>query len=224
MTSVVVIGIFLWTLLATVASEPEDTFKERISILKCCRFSENLVKENENSTPKCVPTSSQWKPFIYSLETGKKIKEIPNKWNISEGQKPQCPKSHVLSYVPYNSYSPFILTDTGGAILELGAGRHLNPEEYCADSNALLVCELNYMDDERAASTMRPSIRRCCGSHAAYDENRYLLIASCYSSLLLQYISLEFNPKHDRELHVYTYKLPQFVKQILFALRMRFKF
>ncbi|XP_051159125.1 probable G-protein coupled receptor Mth-like 1 [Leptopilina boulardi] len=177
MTSVIV-GILLWTLLLTVASEPEDSIKEKISILKCCHFLEHLIRENENSPPRCVPTKNEWKPFIYSVKTGKKITEIPNKWNITEGQKPQCPNTHVLTYVPYNSYSPFILTDAGGAILDLAAGRNVNPEEYCADSNALLVCELNYMDDERAASTIRPSIRRCCGSHAAYDENRRTCVVS----------------------------------------------
>lgn len=207
----VFLGSFLVTLLIIVASEPEDSIKEKISILKCCRFMEHLVRENEKSPPKCVPTRNQWQPFIYSVKQGKKVTEIPNKWNITEGQKPQCPKSHVLNYIPYNPYSPFILTDTGAAILEVGSGRNLNPEEYCADSNALLVCELNYTD-ERAASTMRPSIRRCCGSHAAYDENRYLLIGNCFSSSF-QYISLEFNPNTDHESHTYTHtKLQVFCK------------
>ena len=63
--------------------------------------------------------------------------------------------------------------DTGEAVLESGSGRRLNPEEYCADANALLMCVPKTTDSQKAASTMRPSIRRCCGPNAAYDENRY---------------------------------------------------
>ncbi|XP_033225268.1 probable G-protein coupled receptor Mth-like 1 isoform X2 [Belonocnema kinseyi] len=174
----VIFGVMFWTLLAAVISEPEDPVKGKIKILKCCHYREELVKESENEIPRCVSTTNMWTPFIYSPKKRSVLSQIPNEWEVQEARKPKCADSQVLTFLPYSAYNPFILMDTGEAVLESGSGRHLNPEEYCADANALLVCVVKTNDSQRAASTMRPSIRRCCGPNAAYDENRRTCIES----------------------------------------------
>ena len=169
----IIVGFLIWTLLAIAASEPEDPTKGKVMVLKCCSRREELVKRDNETIPRCVPTTNIWTPIIYSQDKRSLLAQIPVEWQILEGQKPECAESHVLTYLPFNALSPFILMDTGKAVLEIGSGKEFNEEEYCADANGLFMCVSKNIDSERAASTMKPIVRRCCGLNAAYDENRY---------------------------------------------------
>ena len=155
--------------------EPNDQIAISATVLKCCRYGEELTKP-ENGTDgtfRCVPSSVQWKPLIYSPMAKGLLGNIPDSWTVLDDQRPHCEKSdHVVTLIPNTSMKPFILLDTGHAILQpVGTGERFEPGEYCADAQGLLVCAPGKIEANRAAATMRPKVHRCCGKGAAYHED-----------------------------------------------------
>lgn len=170
---VVRLATVLATLAVVVLSEPNDLSRHRVTILKCCRHNEHLVKKSEgdpNTSTVCEATDNEWKPFIYSPSRQKMLLSPPEEWDIVEGRKPECGASSMLTYVPYRSANPVVLLDDGHAILDVHTDDKFEPHEYCADSNALLFCVRQRMEGNHAAATMRPRVRQCCGEDAAFHE------------------------------------------------------
>uniref|UniRef100_A0A0C9QE89 Mthl1_0 protein n=1 Tax=Fopius arisanus TaxID=64838 RepID=A0A0C9QE89_9HYME len=144
-------------------------------ILKCCKFGEKLEKPSDGDNLeklKCVPNSKAWEPVIYSPSKKSIILQPPLHWKILEGKRPNCGDDKVLSFVPYSSFTPFIILEAGDAILEGGSGSTYGSSDYCADPKALLVCMPRKIETNRAAATMRPRVRRCCGENAVFSESR----------------------------------------------------
>ncbi|XP_029038608.1 probable G-protein coupled receptor Mth-like 1 [Osmia bicornis bicornis] len=152
-----------------VYSEPDNS-RSKLTILKCCRHKEELVKDNDVGTmTRCKATENEWKPFIYSPSLQTFLPNPPAEWNVVQGRKPQCGDNSMLSYVPYRSTNPFVLLDDGSALLDIHSDK-FEPNEYCVDSNALLVCVRKRMEGNHLAATMRPRVRQCCGEDAAFHE------------------------------------------------------
>ncbi|KAG7202061.1 hypothetical protein KM043_004739 [Ampulex compressa] len=148
----------------------------RVDILKCCRNGEELVKpaegEEEQSLARCIATTNPWNPFIYSPSLKTILSQPPAEWSVLQGRRPECSDGTELSYVPYRTANPFVLLDGGSAILEIGTDDSFGPAEYCADSNALLVCVPKKSEGNLAAVTMKPRVRRCCGYDAVFQESK----------------------------------------------------
>lgn len=155
-----------------VVAEPGDPTKSRLTILKCCRYGEELRRADGDATglPRCQPTSNEWKPLIYSPTRQTFHAKPPADWHILDGRRPECHDQSELIHVPYRKANPFILLDNGNAILETGSIDSFPVTHYCADSNALLVCVPRRSAGNHAAATMRPRVRRCCGENATFHE------------------------------------------------------
>ncbi|XP_072745096.1 probable G-protein coupled receptor Mth-like 1 isoform X2 [Anoplolepis gracilipes] len=166
---------FLVTIAVAVLSEPNDQTQSKVTILKCCRHDEELRQSNgdsnDNSLPHCELTSDEWNPLIYS-PSRKTFVKIPAEWHILDGRRPECDDGSELIHVPYRKANPFILLDNGNVVLEPGNSNSIPVSHYCADSNALLVCMQKKSSDDRAAATMRPRVRRCCGENASFHEHK----------------------------------------------------
>ena len=77
---------------------------------------------------------------------------------------------HVVTLIPNSPMKPFILLETGLAILQpVGTGEKIEPGEYCAQG--LLACASGKIEANRAAATMRPKVYRCCRNGVAYHED-----------------------------------------------------
>ncbi|XP_003698810.2 probable G-protein coupled receptor Mth-like 1 [Apis florea] len=163
----------LWTLAVSTFCEPvNEPPKTKLTILKCCRHMEELEKELDSdmdARSRCVPTQYDWKPVIYSPSKQKMLDTPPEEWNIVEGKKPDCKDNSVLTYVPYRLTNPFVIMDDGHVLPDIHVNDTFEPNEYCADSNALLVC-MKKKIGSHAANTMRPRVRQCCGENAAFYE------------------------------------------------------
>ncbi|XP_003706514.2 adhesion G-protein coupled receptor methuselah-like 1 [Megachile rotundata] len=156
-------------LLVLVSSEPDTTPK--LTILKCCRHKEELVKVSDKETiTRCEASKNEWKPVIYSSSLKTFLFTPPDEWNIVQGRKPQCGDNSELIYVPYRNSNPFVLMENGNVLLEIDSGDKFEPHEYCVDSNALLVCVQRRMDGNHLAATMRPRVKKCCGEDAVYHD------------------------------------------------------
>lgn len=162
----------LITAIATVVvSEPNDLAKSQPTILKCCRYGEELRQsDNDDALPRCKPTADTWQPLIYSPTRQTLDKELPVDWHVVDGQLPECDDRSELIHVPYRKANPFILFDNGNAVLEISNTDSFPGSHYCADSNALLVCMPKKSASNHAAATMRPRVRRCCGENASFYE------------------------------------------------------
>ncbi|KAL6264997.1 hypothetical protein P5V15_005089 [Pogonomyrmex californicus] len=153
-----------------VVSEPKDSTKFKLAILKCCRNQEELHLSDDNSSPTCVSTSKPWLPLVYS-PTGQTLQEyLPDHWQVFEGRRPLCDNFSELVHVPYRKSNPFIIVDNGEVIPEAASSDKFPADRYCADSNALLVCMPKKSAGNHAAATMRPRVRRCCGENATFHE------------------------------------------------------
>ncbi|XP_015123278.1 probable G-protein coupled receptor Mth-like 1 [Diachasma alloeum] len=145
-------------------------------IFKCCKQGEELEESESDGDGvdklKCVLNTRVWVPVIYSPSKKNIVPHPPSHWKIVEGKRPNCGDGKVLTYVPYNSYSPVIILDVGDAILDGGSGDTYDSSEYCADTKALLVCIPRKVEANRAATTMRPKVHRCCGENAVFSESR----------------------------------------------------
>ncbi|KMQ96927.1 putative g-protein coupled receptor mth-like 1-like protein, partial [Lasius niger] len=165
---------FVVTIAAIVVSEPNDLTKPQVTILKCCRYGEELRRSNDDSNdnefPRCEPTSNEWKPLIYSPTRQTFVQALPE-WHILDGRRPECDDRSELIHVPYRKINPFFLLDNGNAVLETGISDSFPVSHFCADSNALLVCVQKKSTSNHAAATMRPRVRRCCGENATFHEH-----------------------------------------------------
>lgn len=170
---IVYLAAILCALAMLAFSEPaNESVRPRLTILKCCRHKEHLVKDSENDVDpvtRCEPTTNDWKPVIYSPSLRGILGHPPAEWDIVQGRMPDCGEGTQLRYVPYRPLNPFVLLDDGSAIIEIDTEDKFDPGEYCADSNALLACVQKRMI-ENLAVTMRPRVRRCCGEDAAFSE------------------------------------------------------
>ncbi|XP_076232667.1 adhesion G-protein coupled receptor methuselah-like 1 [Calliopsis andreniformis] len=167
--------MILATLAAAVLCEPSDTSRSRVTVSKCCRDKEHLVKKSDgdpNTSTVCEATENEWKPFIYSPSHRTKLSSLPPEWDVVV-RKPECGENTVLTYVPYRSANPVILLDDGRAFIDAHTDDKFEPDEYCSDSNALLFCVKKRMEGNHAAATMRPRVRKCCGVDAAFYEERH---------------------------------------------------
>lgn len=164
----------LWIVAIPMLCEPVNVpMKPRLTILKCCRHNEELVKESDNETDtrtRCRPTKNEWKPIIYSPSEANMLEKPPMEWDIVEERRPVCDQNSALIYVPYRITNPFVLMDDGRVLIDIHMNERFEPSEYCADSNALLVCMKNKTEGNHAAATMRPRIRKCCGENATFYE------------------------------------------------------
>ncbi|OAD60797.1 putative G-protein coupled receptor Mth-like 1 [Eufriesea mexicana] len=160
----------LWTLAIPTFGEPaNEPSKVRVTVLKCCQRQEVLVKESDSEADartRCNGTKNNWKPVIYSPSKRGMLDHPPSEWDI----RPVCDESSVLTYVPYRLTNPFVLMESGHVLLDIHMSESVGPDEYCADSNALLVCMKKKMEGNHAAATMRPRVRKCCGKDAAFYE------------------------------------------------------
>lgn len=165
--------VILWTVVIPVLCEPvNEPTKTRLTILKCCRYNEELVKESDNEVDartRCKATKNEWKPIIYSPSKADMLEKPPAEWDIVEGRKPVCEQNSALTYVPYRITNPFVLMDDGRVIIDVHVNERFEPDTYCADSNALLVCMKNRMHNHEAV-TMRPRVKKCCGENATFYE------------------------------------------------------
>jgi hypothetical protein len=162
------------TVIATtlVVSEPSDLAKSQLTILKCCRYGEELDNDASTGTlPRCEPTSDEWQPLIFSLTHQTLDVVLPDEWHVVESRRPVCDDRSELTHVPYRKANPFILLDNGSAVLEISNTDSFPPSHYCADSNALLVCMPKKLAGDHPAPSMKPRVRRCCGEHASFHEH-----------------------------------------------------
>ena len=171
--------VILWTVVIPVLCEPvNEPTKTRLTILKCCRYNEELVKESDNEADArthCKATKSEWKPIIYSPSKADMLEKPPAEWDIVEGRKPVCEQNFALTYVPYRITNPFVLMDDGRVIIDVHVNERFEPDTYCADSNALLVCMKNRLPGN-AAVIMRPRVKKCCGENATFYEEEYVFV------------------------------------------------
>lgn len=161
---------FVTVIVAVVVSEPNDLMKSQLTILKCCRYGEELRRPDGDALPHCEPTSNEWQPLIYSPKRQTLDTELPTDWHILDGKQPECDDHSELIHVPYRRSNPFILIENGEAVLETSNAEAYPASHYCADSNALLVCMPKKSAGNHAAATMRPRVRRCCGENASFHE------------------------------------------------------
>ncbi|XP_025987189.1 probable G-protein coupled receptor Mth-like 1 [Solenopsis invicta] len=170
-------GAFALALVAAIAttvvvSEPSGLAKSKLTILKCCRYGEELDNDvNSGTLPRCEPTSDEWQPLIFSLTHQTLDVVLPDEWNVVEERRPVCDDRSELTHVPYRKANPFILLDNGSAVLEISNTDSFPPSHYCADSNALLVCMPKKLAGDHPAPSMKPRVRRCCGEHASFHEH-----------------------------------------------------
>lgn len=162
---------FVVTIAAAVTSEPNDLTKSQMTMLKCCQAGEELRGSDDNGLPRCERTSNEWKPLIYSPTRQIFVENPPDEWHVVDGQRPECDDRSELIHVPYRKANPFILLDDGNMVLEIGDSNKFPIGQYCADSNALLVCVQRKSTSNHAAATMRPRVRRCCGENATFHEH-----------------------------------------------------
>lgn len=154
-----------------VASEPNDLARSQPTIFKCCRFGEELRRPDGEALPHCEPTSNEWKPLVYwPISQELEMKLPPASWHVLEGRRPECDNRSEMIHVPFRAANPFILFEEGNAVLEISNTDFFPPSQYCADSNALLVCMPKKSAGNHAAATMRPRVRRCCGENATFHE------------------------------------------------------
>ncbi|CAD6219704.1 GSCOCG00011523001-RA-CDS [Cotesia congregata] len=152
------------------------TSASSILMLKCCKNGEELAISNNDPKSEfaCVKSNTTWIPTIYSPLQKNFLSVIPNEWIIHEAIKPTCTENRTLTPILCSNISPCIIFDKGHAILDAaGSNTHISPSEYCADSKALLVCTVRKVEANRATSTIRPRVSRCCGEHAAFYEQRH---------------------------------------------------
>ncbi|XP_076627055.1 adhesion G-protein coupled receptor methuselah-like 1 [Colletes latitarsis] len=167
------LAAILAALAVVVFAEPSDSARSKLRILKCCRYKEELVKVSDgdlDTATRCEATANDWKPFIFSPSRQINLHDPPPEWNVVQGKKPECGENSVLTFVPYRSSNPFVLFEDGQAILDVHDDNKFEPDQYCADSKALLVCVQKKMEGNHAAATMRPRVRRCCDEDAAFHE------------------------------------------------------
>lgn len=147
-----------------------DSSESTLSILRCCRVHEDLDRPALDGEVRCVPSTGQFPLEIYSPGASAYLENVPSWWNLHEGVVPSCPEYQVLRYVQRSKSNPYFIFDDGLVITELGDhGTHLNPNEYCLGSNALMAC-MNKTEGHPAAATMKPRLRKCCGENAAYEK------------------------------------------------------
>lgn len=158
-------------LVATKVNDSEQ--RATLNVLRCCRDREDLdsAPRPDNQLPGCVPSSTPFKPDIYSPSDYKFLDSVPATWQFVPGVRPSCPPNQLLRYVQYSKSNPYFLFDTGVAITELGSDTQLKPHEYCLGSNGLLACmPVPVNEGHPAAATMKPRLRKCCGVNAAYEK------------------------------------------------------
>ncbi|XP_011868048.1 PREDICTED: probable G-protein coupled receptor Mth-like 1 [Vollenhovia emeryi] len=159
-----------------VVSEPSELARsEETIVLKCCRHDEELLLLDGVEPPRCEPTPNKWKPLIYNITTNNWQEELPTHWRVVDGRRPGCGDQSELIVWPNRKATPVILIENGNAVLELRSSKEDSksflPSQYCADSNALLVCMPKKLAGNHAAATMRPQVRRCCGENASFHEH-----------------------------------------------------
>ncbi|XP_046744401.1 probable G-protein coupled receptor Mth-like 1 [Diprion similis] len=157
-TSVVVLLAFS----TIVLSEP-SLERTRIAIPRCCRSGETLVEGSEGEVGRCQPTKAKWQPLIFSQTTLSQI-PIPEDWDIREKTRPHCGVDKVLSFYPNSKTQPFIFFDSGLLILHSGSGMTYDPNNYCAENDALLLC--------RGKEELKPMVFQCCGIGATLSQDK----------------------------------------------------
>lgn len=162
---------FVAAIATVVVSEPSDLTNSQLTILKCCRYNEELQRPDGDGLPRCESTSNEWKPLIFSVSRETLDNDMPANWHIVDGRRPECDDDSKLTHVPFRDANPVILLDDGKAVLEISSTKSFPPSHYCADSNALLVCMPKKSAGNHAAATMRPRVRRCCGENATFHEH-----------------------------------------------------
>ncbi|KYM95156.1 putative G-protein coupled receptor Mth-like 1 [Cyphomyrmex costatus] len=165
-----------------VVSEPDDTAKSQLRILKCCRYGEELQlsptpAEDDAALPRCGPAASKtwWAQMIYSIEEETLLTsgKLPANWHVVDGQWPKCDDHTKLAHLRQEILNPIIMFTNGSAVREFSqatTGPYISPSNYCSDSTGLLVCTPKKSTGHHAAATMRPRVRRCCGEHANFHE------------------------------------------------------
>lgn len=157
--------VFLLTLLKIAVSEPGVTNEDKVTVLRCCRSDETLVPKDGEEVGRCEGVGTGWAPLIFSPKT-QGIVGIPENWIIEEGARPAC-RDGALTYIHQSDTGPFILFETGHAILNAGSGQRYNPGRYCAENSALLVC--GPKPAITAKATMKPTLHECCGGDGVFD-------------------------------------------------------
>ena len=150
-----------------------------LKILRCCRSGEDLKLPSNSANvlsgveARCVPSSVEFKPLIYSPEDQVFLEKPPKNWRFDELARPRCFEPRELEFVPHTDNNPYILFADGQVLLETG-GIFLRPEQYCLGSSSLMACLSRRNDSLVAANTVKPKVRKCCGEKAAYNSERYL--------------------------------------------------
>lgn len=159
--AIVSLLLLLTPLRALENDESEDL--DVVRVMRCCRSGQDL----EPRSLRCVPSSTPFKPLIYSPDDGVYLESVPTWWRVRQDARPRCePRTRQLRYLQYSKSNPYFVFDSGLVVTELGAGVELRPHEYCLGSNALLACTPVGTD----SSEGRPRLRKCCGENAAYDK------------------------------------------------------
>lgn len=161
----------------------------QISVNKCCNIDEELlIDKKPTNNVVCIKTNAAWAPFYYdknSTLANKIVRELPKTWIVNSNKVPVCSDDNVIEIIVNRVSNPIILWNNGGVILG-GGESFYQPNTFCADKNALIVCvpKKNYAN--QAASTIRPRIHRCCRDNAVFSNERLVFIFFLnYNYLLL---------------------------------------
>lgn len=169
MKALVCCVVFVITI-AIVLSVANDLPDSQLTIFKCCKFNEELqlsIRHPGEKLPPCGPSSTKWKPLIYSQIQQTLNLDLPADWHVLEDHRPECDNRSELIHVPSSKLNPVILFNDGKAVSN---DEQYSVGQYCVDSKAIIACVQKKSLGNHAAATMRPRVRRCCGENAAFHE------------------------------------------------------
>ncbi|KAI4472885.1 hypothetical protein M0802_016443 [Mischocyttarus mexicanus] len=169
---------------------------------KCCPLGQELIVNIENGISKvsndCKINTTDWKPTIYSPSQQKKFHKPLDNWNVLEGKRPECQEDSVLTGIAFRPSLPFLFLEDGFVIVDGNIEEQISPSDYCADTNAIMVCVKQTPEGNHVAATMKPKIKRCCGESAVFHEEKLVILLLSYYILLLflTYLDFIFNYKY----------------------------
>lgn len=166
--SVLRLGLIVTTMAVLMAHWPRSTAAVKppaiVEINKCCRIGEQLAEDR-----RClVGGTEKWWPLIYLPLKEKMFMpqgDAPRFMKVREQTIPAC--DHL------EAVRTKVVLSSNGSLLLTERNQFVDPEQYCVDQDAALVCAPRPHDaDALLAPAPLTKVKKCCGGrNLVYRDN-----------------------------------------------------
>lgn len=155
---ILAVAMIGWSDIAAAVRPPNTTI-----VNKCCRIGEQLNKDQ-----RCLAGGTEkWWPHIYLLmkRTYYQVRgEAPRFFRVRERLVPECENPEL--FTGNNNMAVF----SNGSLYLLERNLFVDPDSYCVDKDAAIVCLPKPQGVDSLISPMTTTkIRKCCGIQSAYN-------------------------------------------------------